>query len=458
MGTFILGGAGEVGYNLARALVDEGHEVRIVDADSARVERVSQLDVQAFEGNFCDRRFLEEELGIEGTETFIAVTGNDEVNMMSCVFAKEKGCVTVARTHGSHTTRGMSVSESYRDVGVDYLVCPEIVAANRVTNVLRQSETARTQGFLHNRVRVVEGRVSSSSKIIGKTIGDIAGPAHFTLFAIFRGDQVVLPKKETRLMENDRLLMAISQPDVLEEIQEILGSAKVREDAQEVRRVMIDGASDTGIQVARRLEKSRVNEARCEVVLLERDPVLAEKANRELKRTLVLQLDGTSREDLLSENVDTFDAFVGSTNDEAHNVLACLLARDLQVPRTVALVHQPELRVFLERDLLDAVIAPRISTVSAILRILHGAEDYQLQNMGHSQMAVFQLSAKSRSVGERIRDLGLPHECIIVAVARQEDVFLPRGEFVLEEGDQLLTFSMHETIVDLEQAIGAKAS
>lgn len=441
----IVGGAGEVGYHVARALREEGHAVTVVDPRKDRIERLQDLDVTVVQGNLAARHVLEEARLAEA-QLFLALTGDDEVNMLAASLAKASGVArTVARIHSSDYLN-VPYSDDYKAIGVDAAVCPELVAAIRVKRVLNQPSLVAADVFAQGKVFIAEGRVAEQSFVVGKRLDEVEPPPGFHLFALYRGEDVLLPKAHVRMQAGDRMLMALTSPEVLKDVETYIGKTRQVRERREVRRVMIAGATRIGVQLARLLEQSKRD-----VVLVEKDPEKAREAGEQLQRTLVVTGDATDRKVLVQENVDTFDAFVGAAKVEEYNVLAALLARELGVPVTSVMINQPELKPILENLGIDLVVSPRLTTVGAVLKQVHGgAEEVTLQNTGGERLMVLTVREGSPSVGQKVRELALPETSMLAAIVRGERVVLPRGEDAIEAGDTVIAFSLHESAEALE--------
>lgn len=440
----IVGGAGEVGYNVARALREEGHTVTVVDPRADRIEKLADLDVTAIQGNLAARAILEE-ARVQEANLFLALTGDDEVNMLAAALAKTHGARTVARIH-SPDYLSVPYSDDYKSIGIDAAVCPELVAAIRIKRILNQPSLVAADVFAEGKVFIAEGRIAEQAFVVGKRLDEVEPPPGFHLFAIYRGDDVILPKAHVRMQAGDRMLMALSSPSVLRDVESYIGKARQVRERKEVRRVMIAGATRIGIQLARLLEQSKRD-----VVLVEKDPERARQAGERLQRALVVTGDVTDRKVLVQENVDTFDAFVGCDKVEEYNILGCLIAREQGVGLTAALVNQPELRPILEDLGIALVIAPRLTTVGAILKQVHGgAEEVALQNTGGERLLVFTAREGAAAVGQKVRSLALPESAMLAAIVRGEHVIMPRGEDSVEAGDTVIAFSLHESAEALE--------
>ncbi len=132
-------------------------------------------------------------------------------------------------------------------------------------------------------------------------------------------------------------------------------------------------------------------------------------------------------------------------------MLGALIARELGVGLTTVMVNQPELKPILENVGIDVVVAPRLSTVGAVLKQVHGvAEEVALQNTGGEQLMVFNVREGSQAVGQKVRQLPLPETSMLAAIVRGEHVILPRGEDAIEARDTVIAFSLHESAEALE--------
>jgi trk system potassium uptake protein len=443
----IVGGAGEVGSAVARALRDEGHDVCVIDSRADRLERLADLDATTIQGNLASKPVLEGEARVAEAQVFVACTGVDEVNMVAAALAKSFGVArTIARVNNTEYLN-VPFSDEYAKMGIDVAVCPEMVAAIRVKRMLNQPRLMDADVFAQGKVLVAEGRVTEGAFVVGKRLDEVEPPPGFLLFAIYRGGDVIFPAPSVRLQAYDRLLMSLTGPEVLKDVETYIGRARALRDRGEVRRVMIAGATRVGVQLARLLEQSKRD-----VVLVEKDATLAREAGERLQKTLVVHGDVTDRRVLVQENVDTFDAFVGATNVEEYNVLAALMAKELGVDLTVALIHQPELKTFLEGLDIDLAVAPRLSTVGAILRHVHtGTEELALQHLGDERLIVLKVADDAPAVGQKVRKLDLPRHAMLAAVVRGDQVILPRGEDAIEAGDTVVAFCLHEAAEAVER-------
>jgi len=441
----IIGGAGEVGFHVARALRDEGHDVAVIEPDPKRLERLGDLDVLSIEGNVASRKVLEE-AKVADADLLIACTGKDEVNMVACALAKTYGARTIARINETDYLNVPHTRE-YAPMGIDVAVSPEMVAAIRIKRLLNQPDLVNADVFAQGKVFVAEGRVAEDAFVVGKRVSEVEPPAGFILFAMYRGDDVIIPRGHTRFQAHDRLLMAMRGASTLEEVEPYIGRMKPVQSTKEVRRVMIAGATRIGIHLARLLEQSKRD-----VVLVERDELRCRRAGERLNKTLIVQGDVTDRTLLIQENVDTFDAFVSATRVEEYNVLAALIAKQLGVPMNVAVINQPELKQFLETLDIDLAVAPRLSTVGAILKHVHeDDEELSLQHVGEERIIQIKVQEGSPIAGRSLKRAGIPENAVVAAIVRGEEVLLPRGDDRFEAGDHVVAYALSDAVERLEK-------
>ena len=442
----IVGGAGEVGFHVARALRDEGHDVAVIEPDPTRLERLGELDVLSIQGNVASRRVLEEEANIANADLLVACTGTDEVNMVACALAKTFGLRTIARINETEYLN-VPYSKEYAAMGIDIAVSPEMVAAIRIKRLLNQPDLVNADVFAQGKVFVAEGRVTEDAFVVGKKVSEVEPPQGFILFAMYRGDDVMIPRGNTRFQAHDRLLMAMRSQETLAEVEPYIGRMTAMAGPKQVRRVMIAGATRVGLHLARLLEQSKRD-----VVLVDADEQRCMWAGERLEKTLVVHGDVTDRNLLIQENVDTFDAFVSATRVEEYNVLAALMAKQLGVGMTVAVINQPELKQFLEQLDIDLAVAPRLSTVGAILKHIHrDDEELTLQNLGEERIVQLKVHDGAPIAGRSLKRAGLPEHAVIAAIVRGEEVILPRGDDKILAGDHVVAYALSEAIERLEK-------
>lgn len=442
----VITGAGEVGHQVAKALRVEGHNVAIVDPRKAALEAVKDLDILLIQGNGASLDYLEQ-AGVKKADLFVGASGDDEVNMVGCSIAKSFGASTIARINNP-SYLDETVSFKYKNIGVDVAVCPELVAAQKVANLLRAPALASAEIFAQGRVAVVECKLETDSVAQGKTLSEAKPPSGVNVVAILRGEQVLIPRGEDVLEAGDRLLLAALSPTALKEAEDALGLRPGKRTGR-MRRLVIAGGDRIGVRLARLLEDQM------EVVIIEKNKEKATEAFERVRNTLVVTGDATDMSVLRGESVDTADAFIGADKVEEYNILACLVAKKLGVRNTIAFVNQPPLKSVVEDIGIDLALTIRQATVSSLLQWCTQMDTVDLALVAGGEAQVLELVVKpdSKIQGKSLKKADFPRSSLVGAIVRGDDTLLPRGDDVIQVGDRLVVFALTEAVPRLERLL-----
>lgn len=442
----VVSGGGEVGYHVAKALRREGHDVAVIERSKAVLEQINDLDALLIHGNGASLQSLQQ-ADVKKADVFIGASGSDEANMIGCGIAKSLGVRTVARI-SDETYLDEVVSTKYKAIGIDVAVCPELVAATKVANLLRAPTLASAEIFAHGQVAIIEAKVMANSPVVGKSLSQIRPPAGVNIVTLFHGDTIVIPRGDDVLQASDRILMAVLTPEAMREAETSLG-LKPGTKAGRMKRLVIAGATRIGIRLARLLEPHM------EIVLIEKNRERAQEAFERVKNTLVITGDATDLAVLRGEGVESADAFVGADRVEEYNILAALLAKKLGVRNAIAFVNQPQLKPLVEDIGIDLALTVRQATVGSLLQwtLRMEAVDMALVGGGEAQVLEIRIRPDSRLANKKIRKLDLPEQSRIAAIVRGEEVLLPGGDDEIRGGDQVILVALTQAIPRLEKAL-----
>ena len=450
----LIAGAGEVGFRVGRDLVYRGHEVTLVDSNSSSVKRAQTLDAQVFEGNAASAKFLIEEASIKEADLFIGVTGKDVVNLVGCSLAKKMGCSTIARLN-NHEIIDLPLDYDHQQLfGVDAFVSPDELSMHRIWQILSRPALTRLEHFSVGKLRILEIRLNDSSPSVGRPLSNIKLPPHCRIALIAREEGVTIPSEQDILMPRDRILILLSEHSELEELSDSLGIPKEITSERNIKRLMIAGTSRIALNLAKQVhEDPRYEDV--EVYVTEPDPVLAEKASSELPESVrVLVGSSTDRHFLREEGIRYEDLFVAATDREDWNVLSCLLAKKEGAKRTVALVYQTELEYVVQDTGIDTLINPKRVTVNAIVNRatstdkIEGMEELE---GGEASVREFLIKKNSKNVGIPINKLGVPDRTLIAMVNRDGEALFPDDEFIFNEDDHVLVFTLKGKLPEVEK-------
>jgi len=429
----IVVGGGLVGSTLAGKLAADGHDVVLVEQRRELIAELDeQLDIQTVRGNGATVPVLLQ-AGITSCDLLFATTDSDESNMVVALVGSALFQVprVVARL------REEGHEESFRRIAAEsegerLSINPESAAVERILSLMPVPGAVDVVPFFNGRLLVAGFQIRQGSELAGLLLSHLRllFPATPVLVVAIRRDGTwSVPHGEDEIQVGDLVYFAID-PAELENVLGLLGLGRGVE-----RRVMIAGATRIGLTLARRLEEEGVP-----VTLVESRRAASEEAAARLDDTLVVHGSPTDRSLLDEEGADRVESFVACTDDHEENVVACLLARRLGAAHTFALVDNPALVGLIGEIGIDAVISPRMLSVSLALQFARRGRVKAVAALMDDSVEVLEVeaSASSRLCRSALAELGLPRGALIAAIQRGDRILVPKGPDRIEPGDRVL--------------------
>ena len=434
-------GAGEVGFNTARMLSHDGHDVVLVEQDEALVERAAeQLDALVNHGNGASPKLLKE-AGIGRSELLVAASSSDEVNIIACLAAKAQGVSrTVARIHNPdyYDTRDPFARDM---LGIDFVIHTEQMAAEEIKEALLVPGAINVDTFAEDSIEVAEVVLEEGSPAVGRAIKDVALPRDSLVVGVVRRGDALVPRGGTVLERRDHVLLITGRRRIAEAVE------AVATNTAPVKDVTIYGGGRIGLRLALALEGVGMS-----VRVIERDEARARYVASQLRRGFVLHDEGISRDFLLQERVDRTDAFVAVTGDDRANLLAAMFARQLGARMTIAGMSHGEFAPLADALGVDLTISPRTLAAEAILRFVRKGEviDVALLENG-AEMIELRVPERCRVAGRPLSEVGFPEGAIVGALLRDGEVVIPTGKEVLRPGDDAVVFTVEAAVDEVER-------
>ncbi len=442
MKSVVIAGGGDVGYLLARTLSEEGHNVTVIEKDPKVTRKLEDLDVLVVHGNAASP-FTLNKAYINSADFFIAVTSLDEVNMASCSIARSRGCSTLARINNEDYIRDPVSTQDLKDCGIEVAFCPELIAATHMSNILSIPVLLDSPLFGQGMVRVIETRVDRRSPVVGKEVKKLGFPREVNLVAIYRNEEVLIPRGSMKLEPNDRVIAIMpleGEENISKKVVSILGKPRATDLRDKIQKVFIAGGSRVGYHLARILEERDIS-----VILIEEDEERCTALSENLPGVLVIQGSPTDKDLLMEEGISEADTFLAVTRREEVNILASLMAKQYGARRSIALVDRPDLKSVLEEVGVDLVISPRSVTLSTILKYFHRKdfESMAILNQGEVHLVEIKVKPRSKSANRRIDKLSIlrKRNILVGAIVRGKGVVIPRGDTIVKPGDRLVIFA-----------------
>lgn len=434
---YVVMGAGEVGFHLARSLSQEGHSVVVVELSPERRSSIEEeLDVMTVLGNGAHVPVLEA-ASVKDCDLFLAVSSNDEANLTASLLAKHLGATrSVVRVGVAGEVIGHR--QLYEDVfGVDLLLSTQMLTTSRILNHIRGLSTVAVEYFADGKVQLRKISLGPDSVLVQSPLREVRMPKDSLVVAYFRGEELIIPSGDDRARPEDDALV-LGKTDVIGEVEELLTSRR-----EHLGTVILAGAGETGVTVARALAGLDV-----EVRIIERDRMRAREVAAQFPRFEVLHGDATDLTLLKSERCETARCFVALTGNDDTNLMASLLAQEIGIPQVIPMVQRAETTRLWRRLGLTRVFSPRALAYDRIHEYIESGYSSNIVTLSHGAALVVErrLYAASPAAGVSLADINPPRGMIVGAVVRGSRVFVPRGEDRLEEGDLIILFVREEEL------------
>jgi len=448
----IIAGAGVVGFHIASLLAEENHEVVIVEQSEEAIENVRyQLDVMTILGNVATPKVLKE-AEAPRADLLIAVTNNDETNMVTCFIAKELGAnMTVARVRNPEYSGyfiGAAKSPSAprkvvrpKTFGVDLFINPEVEAAEEIISILSSFYPTPMENFANGAIQIREFRVERGT-IVDKPLSDITFPKPCVIAAILRGGGIIMPSADELIKQGDHVYLVASR-EFMDELGEMFAQPQ-----RPAKSVVILGGGRVGFLVAEGLQEHGVS-----VKVIEEKISRCQEIAAKLEQTVVVQGDGTNPDFLIEQGVPLADAFVATSENDELNILSGLLAKHLGVSRNLVLVSKPGCIPLAEAVGVDvAASLPLLAARKIAHFVLHGgAISAALLGGKQIQAIEFVASPTAHIAHRKIVDAGLPKEAIVGAITHNGRVIIPPNDSVVQPGDHVIIISPLSVIPSVEK-------
>jgi len=210
-------GAGELGYYLAQLLLEEEHDAVIVDKDSARCEKISQkLDIVATQGDGTETAILEK-VGVKEADAVVALTGQDETNMVVSLLAKELGAKAVV----ARISKIEYDETVLKKLGIDIVIHPEAAAAGYIEELITKPEVLDLAFISRGQAEIMEVMIQEKSKIAGKKIKEIEHPPGSAIVALYEGKNLIIPGPDSTVKVGQKILI-LAKRDVADKVRKMI--------------------------------------------------------------------------------------------------------------------------------------------------------------------------------------------------------------------------------------------
>lgn len=442
----VIAGAGDVGFHLAKLLSNESQDTYVIDSDAKKLKYIDDhLDVITLKGDATSIKTLKD-VGIDNADLLLAVTESQNTNLTVAALSKKLGVKkTIARISN---TEFLSTKEiNFVEVGIDYMISPEYLAAIEIETLLKESIFNDKIQFENGAINILGARLSTKSPLLNKTVKEAKAEfsdIEFTTIALKRENTVetIIPRGDTIFLHHDQVYFSVPASSV-ERINVLIGKQRIG-----IKDVMILGGSKIGQLTADSLCKHNFN---VKLIEIKRDKAF-ELADS-LCDTLIVQGDGRNVDLLEEESIAKMDAFVAVTGNSEANIMSCLVAKSKGVKKTIALVENMDYINISQTIGIDTLINKKLLAASAIFRHVRKGKVLAVANLHNvdAEVLEFFVRRNSKATEKPIKQLGLTKKAVIGGVVRKGETFMSFGDFQIQPGDRVIVFCLPEAIGDVEK-------
>ena len=440
----IICGAGRVGFTIAKILSEQGHSITVIDQSSEDIQKIDDsLDVKSIVGKATYPSILEKANATDA-DMIIAVTRNDEINMLICqiafsIFNVQK---KIARIRSQdYLNPKFTKVYNKENLPIDVIISPEIEIAKSLQRKLEAPGALDNVTFADNKIRLLEILINEKCLLQNIRLNELTKKfpkLNANIMGVIRGDKFITLKKNDVVLKDDKAYVVINASQMKDTLNAFGHNEKIS------NKILIIGGGNIGFNLAKNLEES-FDDAR--VKIIEKNKERAELIASELNNTIVINGDALDEETLMEANIDEAQTVLALTNDDEDNLMVSVLVEKFgkdntksNEKRTMALINKPNYSLLQSSLKIDDFIDPRMNTVSSILKHIHKGtieNAYSILN-GEYEIIEAEIIESSELVNKELKNSNLPDEIRVGAILREDEVIIPRSNFIFKKEDTVV--------------------
>ncbi len=448
----IIVGCGKVGQKIAEKLSQEKeHDITVVDLRRNVIQDlINQYDIMGVAGNCAEIDILTE-AGIVDADILIAVTGSDELNLLTCLLAKKAGgCQTIARVRKPEY--GKSLHLFKEDLGLAMIINPEQAAALEIARVLRFPTAIQIDTFAKGRVEILKFKIPEGSVLDNLSIAEMSQKVDCDVLicGVVRGDDAFIPGGDFVLKSGDFISIVSSVKSGADFFR------KIGIKTNRVKDTMIVGGGEIAYYLAKLLTATGIK-----VKIIEKSTERSEELCQLLPKATIINADGTDNRVLLEEGIEYAESFVSMTNIDEENILLSLFAKSKTNGKLITKINRIAYDEVISNLDLDTTIYPKNITAEYIVKFVRAKKNSIGSNIetmhiildGKAEALEFRIRENSPIAGTPIEKLNLKNNILIACINRKGKIIIPRGKDVIESGDTVIVVTTRAGFKDIKDIL-----
>lgn len=441
----ILVGGGKVGAALCRSLVEENHDVVLIEQKESVLKHLTKrYDIIGLIGNGANHKILEQ-ADIQDCDIFIAMTDKDEVNMISAVLAKQMGAKdTIVRVRNPEYSNAYFKERNF--LGFSLVINPELLTARYIANSIDFPNAKSVEHFVNGRVMLMEFSVSDQSVLSHMSLSEFRRKfGNIVICAVQRHDTILIPDGNDRILPGDRIFVTGSRVEM------VLFHNFVKHKL--IKNMMIIGAGRIAYYLLSLLRNNKIN-----LKVIERDEKHAQWLSQEFPHLNIVVGDGTAKDVLLEESAASYDAVATLTGVDEENIIASLFLEKVGVQKNITKVNRTSLLEIIDHNFVSSsIVTPKSIAADAVMHFVRGRDNAQDSNLdamhhvanGRIETLQFEVRDKNKMAGQQLSNIKLKDNVLIAAIIRKGRTIYPTGEDILEVGDKIVVITLLKNITKI---------
>lgn len=433
----IISGAGLVGSSLAEYLSSENHDVTLIDLNQDRLQAIQeQCDIRTVQGH-CSYPNILRKAGADTADMLIAVTSSDESNMVSCQVAYSlfHTPMKIARIRSPEYFLNEELYGA-DDLPIDVFISPEDLVTQNVTQLIAYPGALQVLDFAGGVVKMVAIKPYYGGPVLGQTIGHLHAVFSDSLLrvvAVYRNEHAIPFDDKTVIEIGDEVFFVADGRHVGAIMR------RIRRIHEQYKRVVIYGGGGLGLCLAQALQDDY------QVKIIEKNRARCEFLSRTLQKALVFHGEGTDKQLLVNENIESTDVFLAITDDDESNIISSFQAKRLGVRQVMSLISKSAYMDLIEGGTINIALSPNQATSSAILTYIRRGDIVSVHSLRRGAAEAIEIVAHgdaktSKVVGKQLAQIKFPPETHVGAVVRDGKMLEGCDDIVIESGDHVTLF------------------
>ena len=446
----IIAGGGKVGSVLCSELATEDNDIIIIEKNEIRLEQlINKIDISGIVGNGASID-IQKEAGVENSDIFIAVTPQDEVNIMACILAQKLGAkYTIARVRNPEYSKHF---DSFREsLGVNLMINPEMESARSIAKIIKFPDILSIQSFAKDQVELIELEVQKDSPLANMSLNDFRTRyGEILVCTIRRKGETIIPSGQNTIRIGEHIYVLGSKATIRKFYK------KTSRKTKDVQSVLIIGGGRLTYYLLDVLKDYHMA-----IKVIEQHREIAEDLSASYPNVEIILGDGTDQDILIQEGIENYNAFVSLTGVDEENIIASLYALQQSVDKVVTKVNREILLGIFDSLGMESVITPKRVIANSILRFVRSLGNpsisdvealYRLAN-NEAEAIQFKVKNGSKAVGIPLEKLATRDNLLVAYIIRNRKLIIPTGQDSIQPSDQVIIITKDKYFDDIDDIL-----